>query len=75
MAYKPQPGMRKHKGLIGDAIAEIEWLSEEMTPLSRASKNKATALHIARMENRALRIKGYLQDMLLLIQQAEATEE
>ncbi len=75
MAYKPQPGMRKHKGLLGDAIAETEWLSEEAATLSRASKNQATALHIARMENRVLRIKSYLQDMLLLIQQAEATEE
>lgn len=69
MAYKPQPGQRKHKALIGDCIAETDWLIEDCQQLSRAARNQATALHIARMENRVRSVQVALYSMLSIVRE------
>jgi hypothetical protein len=75
MAYKPQPGMRKHKQLIGDALAEVEWSIEEMETLTKAAKNVQTQLHIARTVNRLRSVQVALYAMLSIIQDGNASEE
>lgn len=67
MTYKPQPGQRKHKQLIGDSIAETDWLIDDLQTLARAAKNAATQLHIARMEIRARTIQLNLYNMLEIV--------
>ena len=74
MAYKPQPGMRKHKQLIGDCVAMTDFVIDDCHILSKAARNPATALHIARMENQLRGIQVNLYAMLSILQDSTATE-
>lgn len=46
MAYRPQVGERKHRGMIGDAIARNEIALDKLRELKAAARNEQTVLHI-----------------------------
>lgn len=64
MAYKPQPNQRRHRKLIGDALAEAELAQQELDALQRHAKNDATKSHVRGIQIRTLRIANLLHQMM-----------
>jgi hypothetical protein len=64
MAYKPQPNQRRHRRLIGDALAEAELAQQELDQLQRVAKNDATKNHVRGIQIRTLKIANLLHQMM-----------
>lgn len=67
MPYKPQVGERKHRGMIGDCIAENEIALDDLRALKAAARTEATVLHIQKIEIRLLENNNRLRKMLDLV--------
>jgi hypothetical protein len=64
MGYKARPNQRKHKHLIGDALAEAELAEQELDALQRAAGNDATRAHVRGIQIRVLLIANTLNKMM-----------
>ena len=67
MAYKPQVGERKHKSLIGDTLAQIDFALDRLADLKGAARNDTTKAYIQATENDLLKAKVKLYEMLELV--------
>lgn len=75
MGYRPQTNSRKHKKLIGDALALAEMSGEKLEELRRAAKNDTTKAHVQGIENDLLKLQVTLHQVLELIHEAQAGED
>jgi hypothetical protein len=64
MGYKARPNERKHKRLIGDALAEAELAEQELDALQKAAGNDATKAHVRGIQIRTLMIANLLHKMM-----------
>lgn len=72
MGYKPRVGDRKHRRLIGEAMALAEMTSADLAKLREAARNEKTQAYIQALEANALRITVLLYQMLEIARQEEA---
>jgi len=75
MGYRPQVNNRKHKSLVGDALALAEITSGKLSKLREAAKNDATKAHIQGIENDMLKLQVILHQVLELIHEAQAHDD
>ena len=75
MGYRPQTNSRKHKRLVGDALASAEIASGKLAELRKAAKNDVTKAHIQGIENDMLQTQVTLHKVLELINEAAAADD
>lgn len=75
MGYRPQTNSRKHKRLVGDALASAEIASGKLAKLREAAKNDPTKAHIQGIENDLLKLQVTLYRVLELINEAQVAED
>ncbi len=75
MGYRPQTNSRKHKRLVGDALALADIAGGKLDELKRAAKNDVTKAHIQAIENDLLRLQVTLHEVLELIHEAQASQD
>lgn len=71
MGYKPRVGDRKHRHLIGEAMALAEMTSGDLAKLRLAARNEKTQAFIQTLEANTLRITVLLYQMLEIARQEE----
>ena len=67
MAYKPRVGERKHKGMLGEAIAHNDFARQKLAELKAAARNEKTKTYIQAIENDLLKQQVNLYEMLALV--------
>lgn len=67
MAYKPRVGERKHKSMIGEALAHNDFARHKLAELRAAARNETTKTYIQAIENDLLKQQVTLYEMLALI--------
>ncbi len=75
MAYKPQPNQRRHRRLIGDALAEAELAQQELDQLQRVAQSDKTKAFIRGIQIRNLQITNLLHQMMEIARQENETDE
>jgi len=71
MAYKPRPNERKHRGLINDALVQVEFAGQRLVELKAAARNDQTKAHIQVIENHLLKTTVALYQMIEIVRGTE----